>query len=75
VLVEARNLARQALTLLTRQGCDVRPCVLALVGFATAMRNQLREDSPARGLEGLLPPALIARLAAHASRRRRSRSG
>ncbi len=63
VLVEVRNLARQALTL-TRPGCDVRPFVLGLVGFATAMRNQLRERAPAIGLDGLLPPALIERLAA-----------
>jgi putative membrane protein len=63
VLVEVRNLARQALTLV-RPGRDVRPFVLGLIGFAASMRNQLRERPSSFGLEGLLPPALIERLAA-----------
>ena len=66
VLVEARNLARQALTL-TRSGdglqAEVRSFVLGLVGFATALRNQLREQPADTGLAGLLPPALIGQLA------------
>jgi len=61
VLVEARNLARQALTLPGR-GNEVRPFVLGLVGFAVAMRNQLRGHAADTGLDGLLPPALVARL-------------
>jgi putative membrane protein len=62
VLVEARNLARQALTL-TRTGAEVRPFVLGLAGFAAAMRNQLRQQDATNGLDSLLPPALVVRLA------------
>jgi putative membrane protein len=62
VLVEARNLARQALTLV-QPGVEVRPFVLGLIGFATAMRNRLRAQPPATGLDGLLPPALVQRIA------------
>jgi ion channel-forming bestrophin family protein len=61
VLVEARNLGRQALTL-TATGAEVRPFVLGLAGFAAAMRNQLRQQGATIGLDGLLPPALLARL-------------
>jgi putative membrane protein len=62
VLVEARNLARQALTM-TTAGAEIRPFVLGLAGFATAMRNQLRQLPADTGLAGLLPPALIETLA------------
>ncbi|ENO89155.1 bestrophin family protein [Thauera linaloolentis] len=62
VLITARNLARQALTL-TAHGDDVRPFVLGLIGFATAMRNQLRGQPCDKGLSGLLPDTLAARLA------------
>jgi putative membrane protein len=58
VLVEARNLARQALTL-PLSGCEVRPFVLGLVGFATSMRNQLRERPAGTDLAGLLPPDVV----------------
>lgn len=62
VLVESRNLARQALTLV-QPGVDVRPFVLGLVGFATTMRNQLRSQPALIQTEGLLPEALQATLA------------
>jgi putative membrane protein len=42
----------------------VRPFALGLVGFASAMRNQLRERPTASGLDGLLPTGLIERLVA-----------
>ncbi len=61
VLVEARNLTRQALTFMP-PGRDVRPFVLGLVGFASTLRNQLREQAPAAHTEGLLPEALRAQL-------------
>ena len=61
VLVEARNLARQALTLTTRD-CETRPFVLGLSAFAAAMRNQLRGQAPDTGLAGLLPPEVLARV-------------
>ncbi len=61
VLVEARNLGRQALTL-TAAGADVRPFVLGLAGFAVTMRNQLRQQAATTGLDGLLPAVLAARL-------------
>ena len=61
VLVESRNLARQALTL-AGDDTATRPFVLGLVGFATAMRNQLRDLPAATGLAGLLPAAQIERL-------------
>ena len=65
-LITARNLARQALTLITH-GDDARPdaarpFVLGLIGFATAMRNQLRRQPVDANLDGLLPDALVARL-------------
>ena len=43
VLVEARNLTRQALTFIA-PGRDVRPFVLGLVGFASTLRRRLRTD-------------------------------
>ncbi|MDO9599346.1 MAG: bestrophin family ion channel [Azoarcus sp.] len=61
VLVAARNLARQALTL-TTPGTDARPFVLGLIAFAVAMRNQLRGRARDAGLDGLLPAEVLARL-------------
>ncbi len=61
VLVDARNLTRQALTAIA-PGRDVRPFVLGLVGFASTMRNQLREQAATLHTEGLLAPDLRARL-------------
>ena len=63
VLVEARNLTRQALTLIA-PGREVRPFVLGLIGFATTMRNQLRGLPSTAHTEGLLPAPLLAQLAA-----------
>lgn len=59
VLVESRNLARQALTLVS-PGVDVRPFVLGLIGFATTMRNQLRGQPVDVQTEGLLADELTA---------------
>jgi putative membrane protein len=59
VLVESRNLARQALTLVS-PGVDVRPFVLGLIGFATTMRNQLRGQPVDVQTEGLLADELKA---------------
>ncbi len=61
VLVTGRNLARQALTL-NAAGRDARPFVLGLIGFAAAMRNQLRGQPQCAGLEGLLPAEVLARI-------------
>jgi putative membrane protein len=61
VLVDARNLTRQALTAIAPQR-DVRPFVLGLVGFASSMRNQLRGLEAAGQTEGLLPDALRRRM-------------
>jgi putative membrane protein len=61
VLVEARNLTRQALSFIA-PGQDVRPFVMGLIGFAASLRNQLRELPPAHGTEGLLPESLRAEL-------------
>ena len=61
VLVEARNLARQALVAANRSA-DARAFVLALVGFASAMRNQLRGRPRDTGLGALLPPDLLERV-------------
>lgn len=65
VLVSARNLARQALTLPLPAPPDgeARRFVHGLVGFASAMRHQLRGDPPATGLADWLPAALVQRLA------------
>lgn len=60
VLVECRNLARQALTV-TAEGAQPRPLVLGLIAFATALRNQLRDMPRNGGLEGLLPADMVAR--------------
>ena len=62
VLVESRNLARQAMTLMA-PGRDVRPFVLGLIGFATTMRNQLRGQPCAAQTESLLADDLRASLA------------
>lgn len=63
VLIEARNLARQSMTLpASFEAARVRPFVLGLAAFATAMRNQLRGDAPERGMAGLLPEAVFAEL-------------
>jgi putative membrane protein len=62
VLVEARNLTRQALTMIA-PGRDVRPFVLGLIGFANTMRNQLRDQPATLHTEGLLPEALRVQLA------------
>lgn len=69
VLVEARNLARQALTLPQTEGDSpevirrqVRPFVLGISAFAAAMRNQMRSQPRLLGLDGLLPESLLLRL-------------
>ncbi|MCP5307743.1 bestrophin family protein [Cognatazoarcus halotolerans] len=61
VLVVARNLARQSLTL-PSHGVDARLFVLGLIAFAACMRNQLRARPRDEGLAGLLPEAVIERL-------------
>ncbi len=61
VLVEVRNLARKALTLVGPAPA-VRPFVLGLAGFAATMRNTLRAEPAALGAEGLLPAELLQRL-------------
>lgn len=61
ILVETRNLARQALTLIG-PGREARPFVLGLVGFATTLRNQLRNQPLAAETAGLLPETLRAQL-------------
>lgn len=68
ILVEARNLARQALTLPLATSraagqAEVRPFVLGLIAFAAATRNQLREQPGDTDLAPLLPPAVLARVA------------
>lgn len=61
LLVESRNLARQALTYVA-PAQPVRPFVLALAGFASTLRNQLRRRDPAAQTDGLLPACLQAQL-------------
>jgi putative membrane protein len=61
VLVDARNLTRQALTSIAPQR-DVRPFVMGLIAFASTMRNQLRGQDASLQTEGLLPPELCAQL-------------
>ena len=61
VLVESRNLTRQALTFIA-PGHNVRPFVMGLVGFASTMRNQLRDQAAAQQTEGLLPEPLRVQL-------------
>lgn len=62
MLVETRNLARKALTLID-QGSDARRFVLALAGLAATTRNQLRGEPATLGTEALLPDELRATLA------------
>ena len=57
ILVEARNLARQSLTLVT-PAQSTRPFVLGLVGFAATLRNQLRGLPSTQQTEDLLPQDL-----------------
>lgn len=61
VLVEGRNLARQALTLNSPE-VQARPFVLGLIAFAHAMRDQLRGLPSGHSLKGLLPPPFEAQL-------------
>lgn len=61
VLVEARNLSRQALSLIA-PGQDVRPFVLGLIGFACTMRNQLRGRPCTTDTQSLLSEPLRERL-------------
>ena len=61
VLVDARNLTRQALSAIAPQR-NVRPFVLGLIGFASTMRNQLRGQPAIAHTEGLLTEDLRARL-------------
>jgi len=61
LLVEARNLSRQALTL-SGESAQPRPFVLGLMAFTYAMRNQLRGLPPTTGLEGLIPRELQDKL-------------
>jgi putative membrane protein len=61
VLVESRNLTRQALTWMGSTA-DVRPFVLGLIGFASTMRNQLRRQHATSMTEGLLAEDLHAQL-------------
>ena len=58
VLVECRNLARQAMTLLAG-GTEPRPFVFGLIAFAIALRNQLRGEPRDTRLAELLPPAVV----------------
>lgn len=62
VLIEARNAARQILSLPAREA-EVRPFVLGLIGFAATLRNQLRGLPRGQGAAALLPPALLQRVA------------
>lgn len=65
VLVSARNLARQALTLDRSGGTEQsRPFVLGLIAFAVTMRNGLRARPAADALAGLLPAEVLARIPA-----------
>jgi len=57
VLIDSRNLARQALTFPLRRG-EVRTFILGLAAFAAAMRNQLRGLDNDNGLDSLLPQAV-----------------
>jgi len=61
VLVESRNLTRQALTLVTA-GSPVRPFVLGLIGFSCTMRNQLRGQKATIGTDDLLPDDVCRQL-------------
>lgn len=61
VLVETRNLSRQALSLIA-PGQDVRPFVMGLIGFSSTMRNQLRGRPCTADTQGLFPASLRERL-------------
>ncbi|MBR0565190.1 hypothetical protein J5J83_03545 [Azoarcus sp. L1K30] len=61
LLVESRNLTRQALTL-TAAGADVRGFACMQVAFSRALRNQLRGLPRAEGLTGLLPREQVDRV-------------
>lgn len=61
LLVEARTVTRQALTM-TRRRTDARPFVLGVIAFTFALRNQLRGLPAVKGLDGLLPTSLLVRL-------------
>ncbi|PKO58036.1 MAG: hypothetical protein CVU25_05940 [Betaproteobacteria bacterium HGW-Betaproteobacteria-19] len=63
LLIEARNLTRQALTL-TSAGEGVRDFALTQIAFVRTLRNQLRGRPLAEGLDGLMSPERIERLAA-----------
>ena len=62
LLVESRNLTRQALTL-TRENVDVREFALIQIAFASALRNQLRGHAVTEGLQGFIAEDRIGRLA------------
>ncbi len=62
LLIESRNLTRQALTL-TSAGEGVREFALTQIAFVRTLRNQLRGLPRAQGLDGLIPPERIERLA------------
>ena len=62
VLVEVRNLARKALTMVG-PAATVRPFILGLAGFAATMRNHLRGEAATNGTAALLPEALQKELA------------
>lgn len=61
VLIVSRDLTRQVLTM-TTPAVPARPFVHGLIGFASVMRNQLRERPADADTEGLLPEALRTRL-------------
>ncbi len=61
VLIETRNLARQALTL-TERGTEIRPFIMGLSAFTFAMRNQLRGYPRDKDLSGRIPDSLIERV-------------
>jgi len=62
LLIEARNLARQALTLPVA-GTEARPFVLGTAAFAHVLRNQLRGEPRDKSTAELLPGELQARVA------------
>ncbi|PLX68423.1 MAG: hypothetical protein C0607_20895 [Azoarcus sp.] len=62
LLIESRNLTRQALTL-TSAGEGVREFALTQIAFVRTLRNQLRGLPRAQGLDGLISKERIERLA------------
>jgi len=58
VLIDTRNLARQALTFPV-QTAEIRTFILGLAAFAASMRNQLRGLDSRNGLESLLPKDVL----------------